>query len=53
VQSCPQIVTSPRVGHWLVTAKRASLSAAASTFVDWLVHETAMTANTPTAPLPL
>lgn len=53
VQPCPQIVTSPRVGHWLVTAKRASLSGAAGTFADWLVHETAMTTNTPAAPHPL
>ena len=50
VQPCPQIVSSPRVGHWLVTAKRASLTAAARRFVDWLVDETAVTAN---APLPL
>jgi LysR family glycine cleavage system transcriptional activator len=53
VQPCAQIVTSPRVGHWLVTGKRASLSAAAQTFVDWLVHETAATARTPAAAHPL
>jgi LysR family transcriptional regulator, glycine cleavage system transcriptional activator len=36
------IVTSPRVGHWLVKPKRARLTPATTTFANWLTEEAAM-----------
>jgi LysR family transcriptional regulator, glycine cleavage system transcriptional activator len=36
------IVTSPRVGHWLVKPKRARLTPATAAFSDWLAEEAAM-----------
>jgi LysR family glycine cleavage system transcriptional activator len=35
------VVTSLRVGHWLVIPKRTRLTAAVTAFVDWLEAETA------------
>ncbi|MEZ5830975.1 MAG: transcriptional regulator GcvA [Dongiaceae bacterium] len=39
------IVSSPRVGHWLVTPKRLQPTAAATAFVEWLVSEAASAAT--------
>ncbi len=41
VQACAEAVSSAPVGHWLVTPRKAILSAAAKTVADWLVQETA------------
>jgi LysR family transcriptional regulator, glycine cleavage system transcriptional activator len=42
VQLSPSIVTSPRVGHWLVRPKRGQVTIAAQAFADWLAAEAAM-----------
>jgi LysR family glycine cleavage system transcriptional activator len=41
VQACAEAVSSAPVGHWLVTPRKAKLTAAAKTVADWLVQETA------------
>ena len=43
MQPC-NVVTSPRVGHWLVTPRRLQPTAAATAFSQWLVDETAIAA---------
>jgi LysR family transcriptional regulator, glycine cleavage system transcriptional activator len=41
VQPC-NVVTSPRVGHWLVLPKGLQPTAATTAFVEWLVSEAAI-----------
>jgi LysR family glycine cleavage system transcriptional activator len=38
-QPCPGVVTSPRVGHWLVTPKHRQPSQAAAAVMGWLLKE--------------
>lgn len=48
---CDSVVTSPRAGHWVVTAERAGPSAAAEAFAGWLQDQAAraMAATGPAA----
>jgi LysR family glycine cleavage system transcriptional activator len=43
-QPCAGVVTSPRVGHWLLTPKRLQPTPAATAFMEWLAGEASIAA---------